>query len=253
MILLRFYFIIMPFCLFAQQKTSEICCGESFKDFLLVSPNGKYAMSHKGGDGVYIMNVATKKPTQYISPTRIERDLRNFNCVMQADGNFVIYDGKGKNPCWSSRTNGYTHARLALQDDGNLVVYASDNAALWSAFSGTLCKDNLMPNEDLIPNNAIYSKNKIYKLVYQDDGNLVIYKNGQPIWATNTNNKGTGRAIMQGDGNLVIYTLEGKPIWASNTSAPKFNGSRLVMQDDGNLVIYMTNGKPAWASNTNGK
>lgn len=64
--------------------------------------------------------------------------------IMQGDGNFVLYDGTVAGPytignaLWSSQTWGNPGAWLALQNDGNLVVYpAYGGAALWA--SNTCC------------------------------------------------------------------------------------------------------------------
>jgi hypothetical protein len=43
-------------------------------------------------------------------------------CVMQADGNLVLY-GHGRQPVWASNTQGNPGAFLAVQDDGNIVIY----------------------------------------------------------------------------------------------------------------------------------
>jgi len=72
----------------------------------------------------------------------------------------VIWKGgvpfKGKGP-W----------RTVMQDDGNLVIYASDNTAKWASNSGRGRGE--------------------YKLVLQDDRNMVIYtRDGRAIWDTNT-------------------------------------------------------------------
>lgn len=47
----------------------------------------------------------------------------------------------------------------------------------------------------------------------QEDGNLVIYVNNTPIWASGTNGHPMGTLVMQNDGNAVIYGA----VWASNT------------------------------------
>ena len=52
------------------------------------------------------------------------------------------------------------------------------------------------------------------------------------------------QAVMQGDGNLVVY-WHGKAIWSSGTA--HHGGAILDMQDDGNLVIYW-HGSAMWAS-----
>jgi hypothetical protein len=54
---------------------------------------------------------------------------------MQGDGNFVVYAGGVG--VWSSGTAGNPGAYLAMQTDGNLVVYSPADVSLWS--SGTCC------------------------------------------------------------------------------------------------------------------
>lgn len=51
--------------------------------------------------------------------------------LMQTDGNFVVY--QGTKPLWSSNTAGNPGASLAVQDDGNLVVYGKDHRVLWAS------------------------------------------------------------------------------------------------------------------------
>ena len=52
--------------------------------------------------------------------------------AMQADGNLVVYDRAGE-VVWASGTSGNRDACLAVQDDGNLVIYTADQTkALWS-------------------------------------------------------------------------------------------------------------------------
>lgn len=50
--------------------------------------------------------------------------------VMQADGNLVVYATSGR-PLWHAHTYGNPGARTVLQPDGNLVVYRRDNVPLW--------------------------------------------------------------------------------------------------------------------------
>ncbi len=104
------------------------------------------------------------------------------------------------------------------------------------------------------PVNTTVLENELLQLVFQADGNLVLYSNAgagtEAVWATGTNGRGSSRLDFQGDGNLVIYAGNGKAIWASNTNMP--NMARLVLQGDGNLVMYDTGNRPKWASNTCG-
>ncbi|MGK4579312.1 hypothetical protein [Kitasatospora sp. HPMI-4] len=53
-----------------------------------------------------------------------------YELAMQNDGNLVIYSESGA--LWSSGTWGHSGAYAKFQLDGNLVVYQSPNAPLWS-------------------------------------------------------------------------------------------------------------------------
>jgi hypothetical protein len=87
-----------------------------------------------------------------------------------------------------------------------------------------------------------------FTLAMQGDGNLVLYSLGFPLWATSTNNNGA-IVVMQGDGNLVEYSHHSHPLFASGTSG--HGGARLAIQDDGNLVVY-AGATALWASRTAG-
>jgi Domain of unknown function (DUF4476)/FG-GAP-like repeat len=110
--------------------------------------------------------------------------------------------------------------------------------------------DRLCCDQVLALGGVIYSPNRRYFLVFQEDRNLVLYKgvlgNANPLWATATNNL-VDRCVMQADGNLVLYKGS-KAVWASNTNGNP--NASLVLQDDGNLVIYTVDGRAIWATNT---
>ena len=107
--------------------------------------------------------------------------------------------------------------------------------------------NRLLTNIKLYPGNELRSANSIYNLAMQNDGNLVIYGKGKPIWASNTGGRSVGFVVMQADGNLVMYTADGKPVWSTHTGTRGL--SYLALQNDGNLVVYH-NGQATWASNT---
>lgn len=91
-----------------------------------------------------------------------------------------------------------------------------------------------------------------YRLVFQHDGNLVVFNPlGAPVWAANTHGKNAKTIIMQTDGNLVIYNAGNQPLWASRTDGNP--GSVLTLQDDGNVVLFNAFGKPIWDTGTNGR
>ena len=88
-----------------------------------------------------------------------------------------------------------------------------------------------------------------YRLTFQRDGNLVLYRNGQPLWATGSEGQGATKFLMQQDGNVVLYQGN-KPLFATDTDGN--SGAYLRLQSDGNLVVYSRSGQPLWATNTEG-
>ncbi|MEQ8969238.1 MAG: S8 family serine peptidase, partial [Coleofasciculus sp. C1-SOL-03] len=90
-----------------------------------------------------------------------------------------------------------------------------------------------------------------YKFRFQTDGNLVLYSpQGKAIWATGTNGTNADRFSVQTDGNVVLYAGPGNPVWATNTAGNK--GAYFAIQGDGNLVVYSSSGKAIFNTGTNG-
>ncbi|GLS17681.1 hypothetical protein GCM10007874_06960 [Labrys miyagiensis] len=108
----------------------------------------------------------------------------------------------------------------------------------------------LNPGQSLFTNQSLNSNDGRFTLILQTDGNLVLYRtqDHRALWATGTNGQDTHHAIMQGDGNFVLYHENNTAAWASGTNGKP--GSYLILQNDGNLVIYWPR-DPVWASGTN--
>jgi hypothetical protein len=110
----------------------------------------------------------------------------------------------------------------------------------------------LSANESLLPDESLASLNGQYKLIYQTDGNLVLYRTSDnyPLWSSGTAGRPAGRCAMQADGNLVIYTPDNVPIWNTGTWEAKYNGSHLELSDSGDLLVLSPGYKVWWHSMT---
>jgi hypothetical protein len=69
----------------------------------------------------------------------------------------------------------------------------------------------------------------------------------QALWSSGTDGRSVTRAVMQDDGNFVVYGPNAAQ-WETQTAGS--SGKFLVLQDDGNLVIYPA-GPAVWQSQTN--
>lgn len=87
--------------------------------------------------------------------------------AFQDDGNLVLYTmtRDGWVARWASNTSGQPATTCVMQGDGNLVLYDSGGTALWAS--------NTWGHPGA-------------SLVVQDDCNAVIYENGAPLWSTET-------------------------------------------------------------------
>ena len=101
--------------------------------------------------------------------------------------------------------NGQIHSQdggtmLAMQGDGNLVLYNAAGTALWSSGTAGMGSSHL---------------------VMQDDGNLVVYRDsdGGVTWNAGTSGLGPSTLVVQNDGNVVVYCdADGRPTWSSGTA-----------------------------------
>ncbi len=107
--------------------------------------------------------------------------------------------------------------------------------------SDALTTDTLLSNQRLDANQSIVSANGKYKAVLQGfDSHFVVYntETGQPIWATGVYGQTGWNAVMQGDGNFVIYNASEQPKWATGTNGTEDGKYFLRMEDTGSLVLY---------------
>lgn len=175
---------------------------------------------------------------------------RGERAVFQDDGNLVVYSS-GNRVVFSTNTSTRRADKLTIQDDGNLVIY-SRSTPVWAsrdenAQTGRGGNDSVNRGHRFRRGDKLYSSDRNYYLMFQNDGNLVLSNNnGTAIWEAGTSNRGS-RAEFQNDGNLVIYDSYNRALWSTNTA--RRGGDKLTVQNDGNLVIY-GDYSPIWSSET---
>jgi hypothetical protein len=179
--------------------------------------------------------------------------------VMQSDGNFVIYFTDGSIP-WSAATStpiwykGGTN--ITLQNDGNLVMYnsASPPAATWATswdYGTTIAANVYYRGTDRLSaggivwlNYFLRSPDGRYALLLQGDGNLVLYSPGYHVlWFSATTGKSVRYGAMGSDGIFRLVDKYGDVVWSSPNSA--CCGTHTIIQTDGNLVIYQADNTTA--------
>ena len=108
-----------------------------------------------------------------------------YRLAMQGDGNLVLY-WKGK-AIWQSRTDHDAPDHAAMQADGNLVIYRG-RRVLWSSGSGG------------------HSMSSGYYFALKNDGNMVIYSPAnRPIWESYTD---LGVGSQLGDSGRSVLDLQ---------------------------------------------
>lgn len=106
--------------------------------------------------------------------------------------------------------------------------------------------DRLQPGARLLGGQSLWSSGGRYRLVYQSDGNLVLYDEVARTapWGSGTPGTSPGQVAMQPDGNLVIYDAQGIARFATGTDGNA--NAYLLVQNDGNVVLYTASGQPLW-------
>jgi len=135
--------------------------------------------------------------------------------------------------------------------DGSPVGSPSANAGFCARDFGLNGYNVLTAGQALNPGGSLGAPGGQYTLSYQTDGNLVMYHGGTPVWAANCWSTCVdgfyppGQAIMQSDGNFIVFNSSSAAVWMSATSG---SGAYLAVRDDGEVVVYSAYGASLWSS-----
>lgn len=175
--------------------------------------------------------------------------------------------------------------RLALRTGGMIACLAGTAVVVTHHQAETaLASDTAMASTTLTANTSLTSANGDYRLIMTADGDLVeeslhgispiliatddggyvgggnataednptltgayIGSTVTRIWDSGTGGNPSARAVLQGDGNFVIYSASNTVLWSSETAGNP--GAMVVVQNDGNVVLY-DGSQALWATNT---
>jgi len=203
----------------------------------LESPNGQHYLQiqRSGAARLFARGAPDRfsdRPTWDAAPNGGE----GAYLVMDAGGDLKLRTRNGVE-VWHTGTAGHPGATAHVQSDGNLVVKSAGGTPLWN--SGTTMR-SLEESDWLRAGWFITSPSGQYKLLMQDDGNLVLQSEGGggTFWNTQTNGNRGAHAEVQTDGNFVIYRDDSRTsvLWSGGSAGHP--GAIVRLQDDGNVVTY---------------
>ena len=99
-------------------------------DQFLTSSSGRYTFVYQGDANLVLYKNYPLQPRKALWASGTAGKPVN-TCIMQADGNLVIYDPNGK-ALWSSGTWQDPGSTVIVQDDGNVVIYRPDGTPVWA-------------------------------------------------------------------------------------------------------------------------
>lgn len=114
---------------------------------------------------------------------------------------------------------------------------------MWAQSAGGMslpptARNRLTPGQTLQIGGSVTSLNGQYTFALQGDGNLVLSRQGNPLWGSQTNGQGGVLLSMGPDGILRLTAPNGQVVWQTRSSGSPGNYF-FEMQDDGNAVIYL--------------
>lgn len=107
--------------------------------------------------------------------------------------------------------------------------------------------DTLPEGQVLEAGDYMTSTDKRYTFTQEPAGNLVLRKQGYEIWRLPSSGPAPCRAVMQHDGNFVVYDANHVALWWTESFVP---GSGVACQSDGNVVLYTPTGEHLWDTET---
>ncbi len=200
----------------------------------------------EGGDTVLVMqtdgNLVLRTKGKVVFSTGTQGN-PGAAAVQQGDGNFVVYAPNGTPLFDAGSSNPLGDLTVALVGPSDFRVVQSAGEAVESLFGTSWKSSVVLSGQVLEPGDRRVAPNGV-QLILQTDGNLVEYAGGRAVFVRNN----VFNAEMLTDGSFVAKRFTGRGLATVFTTRSAGNpGSRFVVQADGNLVVYTPQGKAVYS------
>lgn len=139
-------------------------------------------------------------------------------------------------------------ALACLLTIASLLISTAGWAAAPSGNPAAPRKTTLQAGEALPRGDSLVSPNGRTEFAFEHDGNLVLYRDNAPKWSSGTAGRDGDYLVMQQDGDLVMFSVDGfypLPVWSSSSDG--FPGARLSVRNEGGAVIRRSGEPILWS------
>lgn len=228
---------------------NELFVGEKiFEEGYLESANENYRLT-LNKDGNLVLQSWPKEKNIWASHTS---GAGGEYLVLEDDGNLVMYTKKDKT-VWESDTSGSGADKLMLHNTGELALYFGSEK-VWSTEDvvdeNDATNNKLYIDQKLDRNDYLESANRNYRLTLDKNGDLVLSNllEDEELWSSDTGGNDSEYLVFEDDGNLVLYTKSEEVVWQSNTKDT--GADKLMLHNNGNLVLY-NDDSAVWSTTLN--
>ncbi|MFC6986729.1 hypothetical protein [Streptomyces cirratus] len=225
------------------------------KPELVMQPDGNlvvYAVAN-GGTKLPLWHSGTYgNPGAYA----LMQDDGNF-VIYKKDGGPQTGGGIWNTATYGNRANDYI--RASIRDDGEFSVSGRSEDWYWS--TNTNQRHVRVCSTDMSWDRGFWAESAGVWLVLQQDNNLVMYRksDGKAIWGSGTYGNRSALTLQMGDnGDLTLHEYGQSRTVRWRTGTAGHDGAYALLQDDGNFVVYKKDGGPGkggalWNSGTYNK
>ncbi|MFI5617685.1 hypothetical protein [Streptomyces sp. NPDC051567] len=207
---------------------------------LVMQPDGNLVIYASGNPGGY--RLALWSSGTYGNPGAYATMQEDGNFVVyKKDGG----EGKGgalwNTATYGDRANSYVNA--SIRDDGNFVVSGRGENLSWR--TETMRWNAKVCSGDMSWSPGFWAESATVWLVLQKDNNLVMYRksDGKAIWGSGTYGNRKALTLEMGDnGDLTLHEYGQNETVRWRTGTAGHTNAYALLQDDGNLVVYKKGG-----------